>query len=306
MTFLINTPDPDRIEQFRQTFADAFPDLPVASCDDPYDPADIKFIFTWQALPDWDVLPNLEIVFSVSAGIDQFANLPAHIKLIRMVDPKNTQRVTEYVLAACLGCLRAFPEYGWLQRHHTWAPKQAGFAQDTKVGILGLGGIGQHAAKALSLNGFQVSGWSRTPKDLSFVTSYSGKDGFDKIIGQSDILVCLLPLTDQTKGILDRELFAQTKPGASLVHVGRGAHCNFTDLKNALETQCLSQAFIDVFVDEPLLENRPEWDMPNCVITPHVAGRIDPKTAVENVAQNLTRYYQGQDLLWQVDRALGY
>lgn len=306
MTILLNITDAERLAAFQAILGRDIPDLAIVTTQDDYNPKNIRFLLTWQPLDDWSALPNLEVVFSISAGVDQFTSLPSHIALVRMVDPNNTQGVVEYVLAACLACLRGFPLFADMQRSQQWQPKHAATVGDTHVAILGLGVIGQAAAQMLASVGFSVSGWSRSPKQIKGVNCIAGKDAYASIIGDADIVVCLLPLTDETRGILSRPLFEQMKPGASLVHAGRGAHCILADLSDYLESGHIGSAVLDVFETEPLPTNDTAWDLPRCLITPHIAGRTNAQTAAQNVARNLIRWRKGQDLLWQVDQQKNY
>ncbi|MEM5477980.1 glyoxylate/hydroxypyruvate reductase A [Pacificibacter sp. AS14] len=304
MAFLFNEQDPDRIAAFEAAFAD----LPVAlkHIDAAYDPNEIRYVFTWQPLEDWSRFPNLEVVFSVSAGVDQLKGLPDHIALIKMVDPHNTQSVVDYVLTACLAITRGFPIYAEQQKRKVWEQHPNVPLAQTQVAILGLGDIGTQTALTLATVGFQVSGWSRNPRDITGVKSVSGNKGYLSLLPDADIVVCLLPLTPETRDLLSASFFAQMKQGAALVQAGRGAHCVSEDLGAALNSGQIGAAVLDVFDTEPLPDASAIWDYPNCLVTPHVAGRTDTKTAVSNVVENLMRHIQGQDLLWQVDRQKGY
>lgn len=306
MTLLLNIADADRLHTFHNLFAQEMPDLRLVTPGMCFDPAQVRYLFTWMPLDDWTRFPNLEVVFSLSAGVDQFATLPPGIQLVKMVDPHNTQGVVEYVLTACLACIRDFPTFAWDQAHCDWQPTQARPIRKTHVGILGLGGIGQDAARALATLGFQVSGWSRSQKQIPGVTCLAGEEGYKALVAQADVVVCLLPLTPQTSGFLNRAFFGQMKAGASLVHAGRGAQCCLPDLRAALESGHLRNAVIDVFETEPLAQDDANWRMPRCLITPHVAGRTDGLTAAQNVLHNISRHRSGQDLLWTVDRDKGY
>ncbi|SNT72523.1 2-hydroxyacid dehydrogenase [Paracoccus seriniphilus] len=304
MALLLNVTDPERIEAFEKAFRD-FPVRLVRS-DEGYDARDIHYIFTWQPVDDWARFPNLRVVFSVSAGVDQFSTLPGHVDLIKMVDGNNTQYVVDYVLAACLACLRRFPVYATRQGQRLWQPDPPRSLANSEIAILGLGEIGQATARALCALGCRVSGWSRSGRDIPGIACAGGEAGYLSLLPTADIVVCLLPLTPQTHGLLSGAFFDRMKPGAALVHAGRGAQCVFRDLGDALRTGQLGVAVIDVFDREPLPEDSEIWGFPNCLITPHVAGRTDAGTAAANVAQNLTRLRQGRDLLWRVDRQKGY
>ncbi|MBW6418551.1 glyoxylate/hydroxypyruvate reductase A [Celeribacter sp. PS-C1] len=306
MTILLNVTDQDRLDAFHEVFARELPDIAVVTSEMAYPREDIRYVFTWRPLDDWSSLHNLEIVFSVSAGIDQFDALPEHIKLVKMVDPNNTQKVVDYVLAACLSCMRDFPKYADRQRQKTWIADPSGTTTETTVTILGLGEIGEKAARTLASVGFSVTGWARSPRAIEGVTCKTGKDGLDSLLADADIVVCLLPLTDETRGLLSRRFFDRMKPGASLVHTGRGAQCVFPDLADALESGQLGNAIVDVFETEPLPPTDPIWEIPNLLITPHIAGRTDAQTSAQNVSMNLKRLRDGKNLLWCVDRSKGY
>ena len=306
MTMLLNFPDPERLAIFREIFAREVPGVALVTPDMDYATEDIRYVFTWLPPGDWAAFPNLEVVFSISAGVDQFKTLPQHISLVKMVDPNNIQRVLDYVLTACLASLRLFPNFADNQRRKTWEPRTVPAIAETEVSILGLGAIGEQAALLLKSVGFQVSGWSRSPRNIDGVRCVAGHDGVHELLETADIVVCLLPLTDETRGVLSRPFFEQMKQGANLVHVGRGAHCVIPDLAAALESCQVGNAILDVFETEPLPEDDPAWKLKNCLITPHVAGRTDARTAGMNVATNLQRLQEGQPLLWQVDRSKGY
>lgn len=304
--FLNAAADEARHRALAESLGAQLPELRLVRPGDDFDPRDVRHIFTWAPMPDWAAYPNLRTVFSVSAGVDQFAQLPARVRLIRMVDPNNTRRVREFVLAACLACLRELPAYADQQRRQLWQPRPGRFIADTRVGVLGLGEIGRTTAEALTALGFEVHGWARRLHRLERVQCHAGEAGLSALLGAVDIVVCLLPLTPETRGILNAALFRRMRPGSALVHVGRGAHCVLDDLRAALESGQLSQALLDVFEHEPLPPHHDGWTLPNCLVTPHVAGRIDPATATANITRNLLRERDGLPLLWQVDRSVGY
>jgi glyoxylate/hydroxypyruvate reductase A len=306
MTLLLNISDPDRLAAFDAVVGQLVPKVEMVRADGPFDPQAVQFLLTWEPLKDWSTLPNLEVVFSISAGVDQFASLPAHIALVKMVDPHNIERVVDYVIAGCFACLRDFPTYATRQRKADWQPAPARTASQTEVLVLGLGDIGKVAARKLVALGFQVSGWSRSPREVSGVQCVDGPDGYLPILARADIVVCLLPLTADTRGILSQGFFDRMKRGAGLVQAGRGPHCVMADLSQAITSGQIGNAVLDVFDPEPLPQSDPIWTLPNCLITPHVAGRTDALTAAQNVAENLTRQSKGEPMLWQVDRAVGY
>lgn len=304
MTFYFQSADKQREQSFRAAFAKELPDLPFVTEID--DPASVRYLFSWQPPADLAAFRNLEVLFSVSAGVDQFAHLPAHIPLIRMVDQGNQNRVAQYVAMAALACARDLPVYAHQQQDRNWNAHLPRLAQDLTVGILGLGEIGQLCVPILRGLGFSVAGWARSEKTLEGARCLAGPEGLDEILGLSDIVVCLLPLTDATRGLMDAGFFSKMKPGAALVHAGRGAQCDFAALRDVLENGHLRSAVLDVFDPEPLPPDHWIWTMPNCLVTPHVAGRIDHVQSAGNVIENIRRHQAGQPLLWRVDRQKGY
>jgi len=297
--------DVERQRIFRHAFAEKLPDLRFVTGEDAFDPAEVDYLFTWLPL-DFSDFTRLKVVFSVSAGVDQFAALPPHIPLVRMVDPNNVQKVSEYVLMACLGLLRELPTYVEGQASHTWAPRLPKMLKDTTIGILGLGETGATASRMLHGLGANVIGWSRSQKSIEGIRCVAGEAGLETLLQQAQIIVCLLPLTAETRGILNAGFFARMQDGAGLVQVGRGPHCVIEDLAAALASGKIGGAFMDVFDEEPLPAEHTGWNLPRTIITPHVAGRIDNHQAVENIARNIKRHRNGEELLWLVDRERGY
>lgn len=303
--FYFQSADRRREEVFRARFQKEFPDLAFVTSRDAFDPDEVRYLFSWMP-PDLSEFGRLEIVFSVSAGVEQFAALPEGLPLVRMVDPTNTRKVSEYVLMACLALVRDIPFYVSAQAERRWSPHVAPLLAENTIGILGLGEIGTAAGRMLHGLGADVIGWSRAPKTIEGIRCVSGEAGLDTLLREAAIVVCLLPLTPQTSGILNHGLFDRMRAGAGLVHVGRGAHCVIEDLHAALEQGKLGGAFIDVFPEEPLPAGDPGWQLPRAIITPHVAGRIDDERAAENVICNIRRHRNGEPLLWLVDREAGY
>tara|TARA_R110000868_G_C10973150_1_gene771273 strand:+ start:26665 stop:27582 length:918 start_codon:yes stop_codon:yes gene_type:complete len=304
--FYFNSKDAEREAVFREMVESGFPDLTFVTPQDSFAASQVRYIFTWLPMADWSDYPALEVVFSVSAGVDQFTDLPSHVTLIRMQDPGNTQRVVDFVMTGALACLRNLPEHGAAQRQGEWRALPSRLVSDTHVGVLGLGDIGRRAAEALCRVGFAVSGWARSSKSLEGIRCLTGAQGLRQMLGDCDIVVCLLPLTPETERLMDADFFAAMKPGSSLVHAGRGRHCDDAALGAALRSGHLKNAVLDVFDTEPLPPEDPRWHLPRTLITPHVAGHIDPVTAAENVRENLARHRDGQPLRWQVDLTKGY
>jgi glyoxylate/hydroxypyruvate reductase A len=214
--------------------------------------------------------------------------------------------MTEYVLLAVLRHHRGFDRFERAQRARRWEfalPPQPG---EREVGIMGLGELGAAAARLLLKHGFPVTGWSRTAKAIDGVTSYCGRSELHAFLHRAQILVCLLPLTAETRGILDAATFDGLPHGAVVINVARGAHLVETDLLAALDAGHLAGATLDVFADEPLPSDNPLWQHPKVLITPHVASYSVPAIAADGVVDNLRRAFSGLPLNHEVDRAQGY
>lgn len=273
------------------------------------DPAAIDLALTWRP-PAGELarFPNLKAILSLGAGIDsmiQDSTLP-DVPLARMVDPSMTSTMAEYVMLAVLRHHRQFDLFEREQRAGRWTfafPKRA---EERTVGIMGLGVLGEAAACMLRDHGFNVRGWSRSPKSIDGVTSFHGRDQLSSFLEKTEILTCLLPLTPETSGILNAGLFAALPDGACLINAARGAHLIEQDLLTALANGRLSAATLDVFGTEPLPQTSPLWQHDNVLITPHVASYCVPATAAKGVIENIKRARAGQPLLHQVDRRGGY
>ena len=225
---------------------------------------------------------------------------------MRLVDPDLIAQMGEYVCAAALWFHRRFDDYARQQGENLWRPLPPPLTSKRRVGILGLGEIGQDVAAKLVALGFPVHGWSRRPKHLPQVTGYHGDGQLEAFLSQSNILVCLLPLTPATRGILNRDTFARLPAGAYLINVARGGHLVEDDLLEALAGGQIAGAALDVFNQEPLPPEHPFWQHPQIKITPHVAGLTRAETAAPQIAENLARLARGEPLLRRVDAGRGY
>ena len=290
-------------------FAERAPDVPFRLWPDIGDPADVRYLVAW--VPPDDIatsFPNLELVFSVGAGVDQFdaTKLPAPIPLVRMLEPAIAETMVEYVTMAVLGLHRDLLQFINQQREQVWREIRITPAKRRRVGVMGLGQLGQAALERLGAFGFPRSGWNRSPREIEGVTCHAGPDGLPEFLAQADILVCLLPLTDETRGILNADLFARLPRGAGLVNVGRGPHLAEADLLAALDSGTLSGAVLDVTDPEPLPEGHPFWSHPRILLTPHNASMTSPDTAVDFVLDVISRHRRGEALPGLVDRRRGY
>ena len=287
----------------------ALPEVEFSCWPDVADTAGIRHLVAW-TLPDELIaaLPDLEVLFSVGAGIDQLAldRLPPDLRIVRMIEPGITRTMADYVSMAVLALHRDLPFHLAAQRSGQWLWRDVPPAAQRRVGIMGLGELGQAALAALAPHGFQLSGWSRTARVIPGVRCFGGEDTLPDFLAQADILVCLLPLTDETRGILCRRTFAHLPRGASLVNVARGGHLVQDDLLEALAEGQLSAAMLDVTTPEPLPAGHPFYTHPAILLTPHVAGVTRTDSAVEVLIDNLRRELAGQPLIGEIDRSRGY
>ena len=301
--------DPVRGAEWGRLFAANAPDLPFHIWPNTGEADQVRYLAAW--VPPQDIglrFPNLELFFSTGAGVDQFdlATLPPELPVVRMAEPGVIAGMVEYATMAVLALHRDLPTYIRQQRDRQWAAHRVYPAAKRRVGVLGLGVLGCAVLDQLRTFGFQLAGWSRTRREVDGVACYAGREELPAMLASTDILVCLLPLTQETRGILDAALFQHLPRGASLVHVGRGAHLDHQALLDALETGCLSGAVVDVTDPEPLPPEHPFWTHPKILLTPHIASMTQPETGVEQVLDNIRRHEAGAPLIGLVDRTRGY
>ena len=308
MALMFLSPD-DPADAWRAELQARIPDLDVRIWPEVGDPAEIDVALVWRPPPgELTRYPKLRAILSLGAGIDGLIADPGlpDVPIARMVDPSLTRTMTEYVLLAVLRHHREFDRFERAQRAGEWAYAFPPQAADRRVGIMGLGELGAAAARRLVAHGFQVLGWSRRPKALEGVVSYAGRSELHNFLYRTEILVCLLPLTAKTIGILDAATFAELPHGACVINVARGQHLVEEDLIRALDAGRLAGATLDVFREEPLPPGSPLWSHPKVLVTPHVASYSLPATGADGVAENIRRALGGEPLLHQVDRARGY
>jgi glyoxylate/hydroxypyruvate reductase len=299
----------DDAEAWRRELLRRVPDLDCRVWPEIGDPAAVEAALVWRPPPGLlRSLPNLKAVLSLAAGVDALLADPTlpDVPLCRLVDPSLTRTMSEFVLLQALRYHRGLDTYARYQRQARWRLHLPPPPAATTVGVMGLGVLGEDAAGVLRAHGFTVRGWSRTRKELAGVACFAGTDGLGEFLGGTGILVCLLPLTAETEGILDARLLARLPVGARLVNVARGRHLVDQDLIDALDRGHLAHASLDVFRDEPLPPEHPFWRHPRIDVTPHVASYGLPESAAEAVADNLRRLREGRSLVNVVDRARGY
>lgn len=307
--------DLERGDAWTDAFARLAPDMEVRLWPNQGDPADIDYALVWEPpRGEMKTYPNLKIIFSVGAGIDHLASdpeLPQNVPLVRMVEPGLTAGMTEYVVMSVLYHHRFMLDYAQQQRDRVWREINQVPPWKRRVGIMGLGVLGSDAAGKLLDFNFDVAGWSRTAKSIpgksnQGVTCFHGADGLTPFLNRSDILVCLLPLTKETEGILNARNLAALPRGAAVISAGRGKHMIEDDLLAALESGQIGGATLDVFRQEPLPRDHPFWTHPRVIVTPHAASMTAPDSACEAVVAAIRRFEAGQPLEHQVDLAQGY
>jgi len=290
--------------------AAAAPGLQVRTAADLGNPSDIDAMLTWKVDPALiDRLPNLKLLCAVGAGVDYLLEVVRqrpHLQVVRVVDDAVTGDVATLAVAGTLQWFRDLPAYSRQEETRSWEPLPVRSSADTTVGILGLGRIGCATARAFQALGFQVCGWSRSPRDLDGVETYAGREGLHELLPRSQVLVCTLPLTAETAGIVSADLLGRLPAGSFLVNVGRGQHVDETALLAALDSGHVAGAFLDVFAQEPLPAQHPFWQHPRVRITPHVASRTKPSRVAPQIIDNLRRLRAGEPLLNLVDPHAGY
>ncbi|MEZ5884114.1 MAG: glyoxylate/hydroxypyruvate reductase A [Paracoccaceae bacterium] len=295
---------PAREAVWAQVFAEADEPL-ILGADKVTDPAEVRHIACWIPPADLGIYPALETVISVGAGVDHMPPMPEGVRLCRTIAPGIEEMVRDWVVMATLMLYRDMPLYLSQSRAQRWVPHDVRLARNGRVGIMGMGRIGQLAAHSLTALGFQVAGWSRTGRPVEGVEMF-GAAALDQFLGRAEVLICLLPLTDETRGVLGAGLFARLPEGARLVHAGRGAQLDMEALRVALDQGRLSSAMLDVTDPEPLSAGHWAWSDPRIVVTPHVAASTDHREGAEHALAVIRAARAGAPLPGLVDQARGY
>jgi len=301
--------------RWKTRFDDVCRDRPVLLLPDAaFDPAEVHYAAVWKPQPgELAAFPNLRVIFNLGAGVDALMadqSLP-DVPLVRVAVSDLTARMTEYVVLHVLMHHRQELYLRASQREKRWAPKTQWAAGAVTVGIMGLGTLGADAAEVLRRIGFRVVGWSRSPKQIDGVECFDGEALLEPFLRQTDILVCLLPLTPQTQHVLNRGLFAKlnrtSRMGAPvLINAGRGGLQNEADILQCLDDGTLGAASLDVYATEPLPPESPFWSHPKVVLTPHNAADTDADEISKYVARQIERFEAGGALENIVDRKRGY
>ena len=310
-TLLLHLSDVDEAGWARR-YAEALPGVTIVRQTEAFDPKAVDYIFVWKPKPAaFDGLTNLKAVLSLGAGVDALLKHPAlpDRPIVRFVDADLTQRMTDYVVAQVTMHQRQFTRFKRDQLARSWKQLYPPAASETNVGVMGLGELGTDAVEKLKALGFTVIGWSRSPKTIEGVRTFAGGD-LDLFLSETDILVCLLPLTPETTGILNYSLFKKLRRkldgGPVIVNAARGGHQVETDIVKALGDGTLGAASLDVFQVEPLSPESPLWALDNCYITPHIAAISNIDAGVTYFSKIIRDHEAGKPLPNVVDRSRGY
>jgi glyoxylate/hydroxypyruvate reductase A len=308
MTLLYKS-EAERGRIWQALFREHEPDVGFRIWPDVGDPEAVRYLAVWEPSAELlESLPNLEVLFSVGAGVDQFdlSGIPDRVSVVRMIEPRLTQAMVEYVTMAVLALHRNLIDYVAAQRERRWAPVELTPGERRRVGIMGLGMLGRAAIEGLRPFGFPIAGWSRSRHQIEGVECFAGPEALPEFLARTDILVCLLPLTEDTRSILCRRTFAMLPEGAGLVNVGRGGHLVEPDLVEALDTGRMAGAIVDVMAEEPPPADHPFWDHPRILITPHMASNTDAEAGGHALLDNIRRHRRGEAMHGLVRRDLGY
>ncbi|MBN2236258.1 MAG: glyoxylate/hydroxypyruvate reductase A [Bacteroidales bacterium] len=309
MSLLILSPTRET-DTWLQALQEEDPKIPIFVYPENIDNESVEFVLAWNhpygSLKNY---PNLKCISSMGAGVDYLLKdpeLPEQVLLTRIVDPELSKTMFEFILAMVMNHLRGLTHFKQSQANQKWEPAAYQRIEDIRIGIMGLGVIGSYVAKRLIGMGFRVNGWAQSPKPNCKATVYSGSNELETFLNSTEILICLLPSTPSTHGLLNKETLAMLPKGASLINVARGDILVERDLIDLLDNEQLSLASLDVFQQEPLPNNHPFWKHKKIDITPHVASLTNPKTVAPQIVENYWRMKKGQELMHSVSRKKGY
>lgn len=304
----------DDLQSLRVALAQAaalvMPDLQVRLWPEAVDPHDVLAVAAWH--PPAGVLnrlPQLQLIASIGAGVEhvlRVPDLPAQVAISRIVDSQQARGMAEFVLWATLHYHRQMDQVLRQHAQRVWRMPAQRAASECRVGIMGLGVMGEQAARCLRDNGFAVSGWSRSKHSIAGVDTYAGAGELPAFLAPLDVVVCLLPLTASTLGICNTAFFQMLKPGAALVNAGRGEHVVTDDLLAALDSGHLRGAVLDTFAQEPLPPEDPLWNHPGILITPHMASAASETEIARQIVDNVARLRSGKAALHTIDRERRY
>ncbi|APG18370.1 glyoxylate/hydroxypyruvate reductase A [Kosakonia radicincitans DSM 16656] len=309
MSTLVFYSEFDSFEEWSHLLAPHLPGVTICRAETVQNPDEVHYALAWKP-PHGFFAPyrNLKLLVNLGAGVDSLVgrdDLP-DIPIIRLSDPDMARMMAGYVLFAVLRYARDIPAFERAQREQRWHYLHPRKPSDIRVGVLGLGELGAYTARELVRQGFDVRGWSRSPKAMTGMKCSSGLASLNDFLSQSDILVVMLPLTPHTAGLLSAERLSRLPYGAAFINVSRGAIVDQAALTDALRSGQIAEATLDVFDREPLPSCDPLWRMDNVLITPHLASVAIPASAAQQVAENIQRAARGESVTNQVFPERGY
>ncbi len=295
---------------FAGLLRESLPGVPVWESADLAAPDAVAAIIAWRLKPGTaGRYPNLRLICATAAGVEKIIDDPGlgkDVAVMRTVDPLVNIGVAQYVLLMALRHVRGLPRFEAQQKEHAWIRHRPPDPYGVTAGVLGMGEAGRTVASLLHAAGFKVMGWSRTPKQLPGVDTVAGADGLAACLSRSKVLICTLPLTAETRGILDRRTLGMLPAGAYVINVARGGHLVESDLLGLLAEGRLAGAALDVQEVEPLPADSSLWDHPGVTITPHIGAQASVACVVTQFAENWRRLCAGQPLVNTIDRLRGY
>ncbi|MGB5429940.1 2-hydroxyacid dehydrogenase [Eudoraea sp.] len=300
----------NKIDSWKKALIAKAPDISVYSYLEEHPKEEITLACVWkQPVDALKQYPNLKCVASFGAGVDfifKDKSVPEHIPITRVVDPVLASDMSEFVLALILSYFKNLNNYKIDQSKKVWQPREYKRISDTTVGIMGMGVLGEKLAEDLVKNRFNVIGWATSPKIIPGIEVYTGDNEKNTFLSRSNILICLLPLTKETTGILNNKLFKELPKQAYVINVARGGHLVDEDLLEYINNGHLAGAGLDVFHEEPLPFEHPFWTHPKIHITPHVASVSDIESVIPQLLENYRRLTEGLPLKYTVNREKGY
>ena len=301
---------PDQTELYLRLLKEALPDQQIACWPDAVDADAVTHVAVWGTPPGFfAAFSRLQVIFNLGAGVDALLkrdDIPETVEIVRLHDAGMAQQMTEYCLYGVLHYQREMEIYRRQQHVGAWLPRDARLARKVRVTVLGLGEIGGRVASELARLGYTVRGWSRHARQIAQVDCRYGETALDTLLGDTDVLLCVLPATPETRHLLNAERLARLPSDAAVINAGRGSLIDEEALLALLDGEHLRFALLDVFAEEPLPEAHRLWTHPRVIVTPHVAADTVPEEAVAQIAENMRRVEAGKPMHGRVERRRGY
>jgi glyoxylate/hydroxypyruvate reductase A len=298
------------VEPWKKALIEKLPNTTIEVYPNVKNNESVDFVICWKPKKNvFKQFPNIKIIQSVGASIEHIANsqtINTDCVITRIIDEKLSNDMWEFLLTIVMSELKNTTTYLAQKSSKIWQQNDYKSISNTSISILGLGQIGSYVAEKFGQIGFNVKGWSNSSKQIPNVTSYHKENEFNIFLNNSDFLINLLPLTDKTKGILNKSTFQELSRDSFVINVGRGEHLIEEDLINQLDNSLLSGALLDVFKEEPLPKEHLFWNHPKIQITPHVASLTNVKTATNQIIENYNRFFNNKELINIVSLKKGY